>query len=161
MDSKYLIGFAALAAVSTSTFAADIRVAHLSPDAPAVDVIVNGNTAFSKLGFGNFTDYVNLPTGQYSIQVVAAGTTGPAVIDTTVHLPPTGDFTIAALDTLSNITAQIFEDTNTMTPGITSVRFVHASPGTPAVDIAVQDGPVLFSDVSLSMVSGHRFAEQE
>lgn len=155
MNSKHLIGLAALAAISTSTFAADVRVAHLSPDAPAVDVIVNGNTAFSKLGFGNFTDYVNLPAGQYSIQVVASGTTGPAVIDTTVDLPEEGDFTIAAIETLSNITAKIFEDTNTRTPGNTSVRFVHASPGTPAVDIAVQDGPVLFADVSFGDSGGY------
>jgi hypothetical protein len=35
------------------------------------------------------------------------------------------------------------------------VRFVHASPDAPAVDIAVQGGPVLFSDVSFKEVGDY------
>ena len=122
---------ASILVATSSAMAANVRVAHLSPDAPAVDVLVNGKAAFTNLSFGEFTEYADLPAGDYQIQVVAAGTDGPAVIDTEVALPADGDFSIAAIDTLENITAAIFEDENLRIPGTTRVRFVHASPAHP------------------------------
>lgn len=146
---------ASILVATSSAMAANVRVAHLSPDAPAVDVLVNGKAAFTNLSFGEFTEYADLPAGDYQIQVVAAGTDGPAVIDTEVALPADGDFSIAAIDTLENITAAIFEDENLRIPGTTRVRFVHASPGTPAVDIAVTGGPILFPNVSFGESGGY------
>ncbi len=155
MKLATIIATTSLLAATSATMAANVRVAHLSPDAPAVDVLVNGNAAFTNLSFGEFTDYADLPAGDYEIQVVAAGTSGPAVIDTEVSLPADGDFSIAAIDTLSNISAAIYEDENVRIPGMTRVRFVHASPGTPAVDIAVTGGPVLFPNVSFGESGGY------
>ncbi len=155
MTTKKLLTTLAAASVTTSAMAADVRVAHLSPDAPAVDVLVNGQAAFTSLPFSEFTDYVNLPAGEYQIEVVAAGTKGPAVIDAVVDLPGSGDFTIAAIDTLSDISAAIYSDDNVRVPGTSRVRFVHASPGTPAVDIAIADGPVLFGNVEFGASAGY------
>jgi hypothetical protein len=155
MHFKHLLGMTTALALSASALAANVRVAHLSPDAPPVDVLVNGSAAFSDLPFGGFTAYADLPAGEYEIQVVAAGTSGPAVIDTVVTLPQSGDFTIAAINTLKNITPAIFEDENIRIPGMTRVRFLHASPDTPAVDIAVTDGPVLFANVSFGASGGY------
>ena len=142
-------------AAATTALGANVRVAHLSPDAPAVDVLVNGKAAFTDLSFGEFTDYADLPAGDYQIEVVAAGTTGPAVIDANVTLPNHGDFSIAAINPLAKITAAIFEDENVRVPGTTRVRFVHASPGTPAVDIAVAGGPILFPNVAFGESGGY------
>ncbi|MDG2422416.1 MAG: DUF4397 domain-containing protein [Phycisphaerales bacterium] len=145
-----------IASIATMASAADVRVAHLSPDAPAVDVLVNGAPAFTNVAFGDVTGYAELPEGTYDIKVVAAGTTGPAVIDAMIPLPESGDFTIAAVDSLKNIGAVIYADVNVRTPGSTGVRFVHASPGTPAVDIAVANGgPVLFADVAFGESGGY------
>ena len=38
-----------------------VRVAHASPDAPNVDVWVNGAVAISDLAFGDVTDYLLVP----------------------------------------------------------------------------------------------------
>lgn len=51
-----------------------IRVIHLSPDAPNVDIIIDGETAFTDVGFLDATDYLNLPAGKYKIDVDIADT---------------------------------------------------------------------------------------
>ncbi|MAB84089.1 MAG: hypothetical protein CMJ24_11755 [Phycisphaerae bacterium] len=154
---KYLIPTALTTAVlATSAMAGNVRVAHLSPDAPAVDVLVNGAVAFANLSFNEFTDYADLAAGDYQIQVVPAGASKPVVIDTMLSVPANGDFTAAALNPLAEIGLGLFEDDNQRKPFNTRVRFVHASPGTPAVDIALADGgPVLFPNVSFGESGGY------
>ena len=148
-----LITTATLAAVAQ---AGNVRIAHLSPDAPKVDVLVNGQIAFECVGFNEVTDYAQLPEGEYLVQVVPSGASEPIVIETTLDIPEKGDFTAAAINPLDSITAALFEDDNQRFPGRTRVRFVHASPGTPAVDIAIADaGAVLFPGVSYGESGGY------
>ena len=54
---------ASILTISGSAFAGNVRVAHLSPDAPAVDVRVNGAVAFQNLSFNEVSDYADLPAG--------------------------------------------------------------------------------------------------
>ncbi|MDG2200846.1 MAG: DUF4397 domain-containing protein [Phycisphaerales bacterium] len=146
----------AATALATTAQAGNVRIAHLSPDAPDVDVLVDGNVAFAGVAFNELTGYANLPQGDYLIQVVPAGASKPVVIETVLAVPASGDFTAAAINPLSTITAAVFEDDNQRKPGNTRVRFVHASPGTPAVDIALANGgPVLFSNVAFGESGGY------
>lgn len=154
---KHLLttGIASIA-LAAAAQAGNVRIAHLSPDAPKVDVLVNGAIAFECVGFNEVTDYAQLPAGEYLVQVVPNGATEPVVIETTLAVPAEGDFTAAAINPLDSITAALFEDDNQRIPGTTRVRFVHASPGTPAVDIALADGgAVLFPDVSYGESGGY------
>lgn len=53
---------------------AQVRVVHLSPDAPGVDVFVNGSEAgISDLVFTSTTGFVDLPPGDYSFAVAPTG----------------------------------------------------------------------------------------
>jgi len=57
-----------------------IRFAHLSPDAPNADVMLNGNmTVFQNVPFKTITDYVLLDVGAYVVHVAATGTTSPSI----------------------------------------------------------------------------------
>lgn len=47
-----------------------VRVIHLSPDAPGVDLVVDNDTLFENIEFGEGTDYVDLNPGTYNIKVV-------------------------------------------------------------------------------------------
>ena len=60
------------------------------------------------------------------------------------------DYTVVAVGDLENIEPLVLVDNNASpAAGKAHVRFVHASPDAPAVDIAVADGgPVLFSNVA-------------
>ncbi|WP_100372150.1 DUF4397 domain-containing protein [Bacillus sp. FJAT-45037] len=52
-----------------------IRVAHFSPDAPAVDIATDtGDVLFPNAAFSAVTEYLELPEGQYNLQIRAAGT---------------------------------------------------------------------------------------
>ncbi|WEG17881.1 DUF4397 domain-containing protein [Alkalihalophilus pseudofirmus] len=52
-----------------------IRVAHFSPDAPAVDIATDtGDILFPNAAFSAVTDYLELPAGEYNLEIRAAGT---------------------------------------------------------------------------------------
>jgi LPXTG-motif cell wall-anchored protein len=147
-------------ALTTTAFAADmarVRVVHASPDAPAVDVWVNGNVAFSKAPFKGITDYAALDAGSYQVQVVPTGATEPVVIDATLDLAASTDYTVVAVGELADIEPLVLVDNNAApAAGKAHVRFVHASPDAPAVDIAVAGGgPVLFSNIAFKGVGDY------
>jgi hypothetical protein len=129
---------------------ARVRVAHLSPDAPAVDVWVNGTPAFTNLGFEEFTDYAELPAGTYNVKVEPAGANGagPFVIDADLDLSGNTDYTVVATGTLAEISPVVLIDDNSApAAGSAKVRFFHGSADAPGVDIALAGGAVLFGDV--------------
>ena len=81
-----------------------LRVAHFSPDTPAVDVFVNGDAAITSLEFPTVTDWLELPAGTYNLAVAPAGAgidaaaIGPADFD----LPAGAYITVAAVGSLQN-----------------------------------------------------------
>ncbi|MBA3470542.1 MAG: DUF4397 domain-containing protein [Herpetosiphonaceae bacterium] len=130
---------------------ARLRVIHASPDAPAVDVYANGNKVLSNVSFFAASDYLSVPAGSYKLQVVVAGETDltKAVIDATADLMAGKDYTVAAANVVASIEPLVLADNNAApAAGKAHVRFVHASPDAPAVDIRVKGGPVLFSNVA-------------
>jgi len=128
-----------------------VRVTHASPDAPAVDVCVNGKVAFAALEFGKTTDYAKLPAGSYDVQVYPAGSNcqGTAVIDAKGLKLDAKAYTVMAIGKLAEIKPLILVDNLTApAAGKVHVRFVHASPDAPAVDITTADGAKVFSNVA-------------
>lgn len=146
---RTLLTAAAALAIGGTAFAdANVRVIHASPDAPAVDVLVNGGNvpAFTNFSFGQAVGPVSVPGGSYDIDVVPTGGMPPGVIDVDgLALMDNTDYTIAAIDTLANISPLVLVDDNTLDPNNARIRFVHASPNAPAVDITLSDGTVLFA----------------
>jgi hypothetical protein len=141
---------------------ADIRVIHASPDTPPVDVYVNDlpgpgvSPAISSLAFTQATPYIGLPGGAYDFRVTPAGAASPVALELLgVNLQPEVDVTVAAIDFFSSIEALTLVDDNTSDPGNARIRFVHASPDAPAVDIRVAGGPVLFSNVAFRGNGGY------
>ena len=135
---------------------ARVRVIHASPDAPAVDVWVNGAPAFTNLAYKGITSYAMLRAGTYNVKVVPAGMTSPVVIEADLTLKRNTDYTIMAIGKLADIHPLVLIDNGRPAPADQArVRFVHASPDAPAVDIAVHDGPVLFSDVAFGESGGY------
>jgi hypothetical protein len=137
---------------------ARVRVIHASPDAPAVDVWVEGSIVFENVAFEEITDFAEVPAGTYNVQVVPTGATEPVVIEADLDLAADTDYTVVATDFLANITPIILTaDGSTPAEGNAWVRFFHGSPDAPAVDIAVANGgPVLISNVSFQEFSTYQ-----
>jgi hypothetical protein len=140
-------------ATATSALAANgparVRVVHASPDAPAVDVWVNDAIkAFTNAPFKGITSYAELDAGTYNVKVVPSGATEPVVIEADLDLAAGTDYTVVAVGKLADIEPIVLVDNNALpAAGKAHVRFVHASPDAPNVDIAVKGGPVLFENV--------------
>jgi hypothetical protein len=137
----------ALLVAATPVAAADnamVRVLHASPDAPAVDVYVDGEKVGAPLAgleFGDLSEYVSLPAGTYDIKVCATADASVCPIDASgVTIAAGTHYTIAATNALASIEAQIITDTPSPRDGKTQVRVVHFSADTPAVDVLTQDG---------------------
>jgi len=134
-----------------------VRVVHASPDAPAVDVWADGAVAFSGAPFKGITGYAELAQGMHNFQVVPAGATSPVVIEADLDLQNATDYTIVAVGKLAEIEPLVLVDNNAQpAAGMAHVRFVHASPDAPAVDIAVAGGgPILFGGVPFKGVGDY------
>lgn len=133
---------------------ARVRVVHASPDAPAVDILVNDGKAFTNAPFKGITAYAALPAGSYAVKVVPTGATTPVVINATLDLKANTDYTVVAMGKLANIGPVVLTDNNaTPAAGKAHVRIVHASPDAPAVDIALKGGAVLFKNLAFKAAS--------
>ncbi len=77
--AAFVVGSGRFARAQDTTPAAGteamIRVVHASPDAPAVDIYVNGSKALSNLAFKEVSPWTPLPGGSYDVKVTAAGQT--------------------------------------------------------------------------------------
>ena len=137
--------------------AAKVRVIHASPDAPAVDVFVNGNAVLTNVGFFAASPYLDLAAGTYRVQVAPTGAgAGSAVIDANVTIEAGKAYTIAAVGPVANIRPQIIAD-NLSAPaaGQAKVRVYHFSPDAPAVDVKLADGTTLISNLAFPDASNY------
>lgn len=127
---------------------ARVLVVHASPDAPAVDLLVNNNVAGSGLTFPNNTGYLEVAPGSQNVKVRATGTS-MVVIDADLTLVDGTNYSVFAIDSLNSIEPLVVEDDlTTPASGSAHVRFVHLSPNAPAVDVAVTGGPILFPNTA-------------
>jgi Domain of unknown function (DUF4397) len=121
-----------------------VRVLHASPDAPAVDVYVDGarvGDPLANLEFGDLSPHVALPAGSYDLKVCAAADASICPIDAPgVTLSAGAHYTIAAANVLASIEAPVITGSPAPTASKTQVRVVHLSADTPAVDVLTQDG---------------------
>jgi hypothetical protein len=123
---------------------ASVRVLHASPDAPAVDVYVNGakvGAPLAGLEFGDLSTYVALPAGSYDFKVCASADASICpIVANGVALTAGTHYTIAATNVLASIEVKIITDAPAPVADMTQVRVVHFSADTPAVDVLTQDG---------------------
>ena len=154
----FIVGLALVAALALAAPAfaqggedAQVRVAHLSPDAPNVDVYVNGEPVLTDVPYTTVSSYLSLPAGTQQVTVYAAGDTSSPVIDAPVELAAGGAYTIAAvgLVTDGSITAQVYQDDlRAPSAGNAKLRVIHASPDAGPVDVVPRGGDPLVTDLA-------------
>ena len=135
-----------LAGTTVASAATDayVRLAHLSPDTPQVDVYVasvsSPATSFvvPGVGYGAVSPYRPLPAGAYvvSMRLAGASSASPPVISTTVDARPGGAYTIAGTGMSAALGLTVIADQ--LTPpaaGKAAVRCVNGAASVPAVDV--------------------------
>jgi hypothetical protein len=167
---------------------AQVRVAHLSPDAPDVDfcLVPEGGDPVGPvlqsvgvndgLAYPGVTGYLPVAAGTYAVRLLGSDATscdddlgipdftGIAVsADTNYTVAATGMVTPAGNDEAFDLKAYV--DSLEVAADKISVRFIHLSPDTPNVDVGLGSGEAfaaLFSNVpygSAGQVAGEDYLE--
>jgi hypothetical protein len=134
---------------------ARIRVLHASPDAPKVDVYINGNRILRDFPFKETSNYLSLPAGKYQVDIYPAGDMVSTVLSRKVTVEAGKQYTLAATDMVEKLKLVELEDNPSIPSGETKVRFVHLSPDTQPVDIAVKNGDVVFRNIGFRRSSDY------
>ena len=129
---------------------ANLRVAHMSPNAPNVDVSVDGSTVLEDVPFGTVSDYLEVPSGMLEVMITPTGS-DEAVFDDSIPVEADVDYTVVASGEVGDDADQPFEplvleDDNSDPGEDARLRAVHVSPDAPAVDITAGGGETVLFD---------------
>lgn len=112
-----------------------LRLAHLSPNTPAVDVYLYaaGNShamiVLKHVSYGTVSPYQNVKSGDYTVAMRSAGApaSGKPVLSTSVDVQPGDAYTVAGMGPFSGLRLQIMKDRLSTPHGMALVRVIQAS----------------------------------
>jgi hypothetical protein len=141
------IAFGAAACGDGNNNESRVRVFHASPDAPNVDVLIDGGRVLENVPYTAASDFLGIDAGDRRVQVNVTGTDISA-IDTHATFAEDTDYMIVAADKVARITGLVFT-ANRTTPerGSARVRVLHAAASAPVVDVYVTAPDAGIADV--------------
>jgi hypothetical protein len=164
--SAVLLGGPAVAtayASSATTGTGWIRLAHLSPNTPAVDVYLysfdnpNAMIVLHHVSYGTVSPYESVNAGDYSVAMRAAGasTTSAPVLSTSVTIAAGHAYTVAGMGPESGLRLQVLDDNLTTPSGQSEVRVIQASLKDQVVTVNL-GSTALASSLKFGAVSGYQ-----
>lgn len=143
-----LLVLASAVATQAQEQPARLRVAHASPNAQDVDILIDGEVVFGNIPFNQVTGYEPAAAGSLTLSVVPAGADEPVLAELPVELGAGQDYTVVVAGKAPLIEPVLLQDSNSLPPASQArLRFIHLSPNVPEVDLARQGGSQLFSNV--------------
>jgi hypothetical protein len=120
-----------------------IRLAHLSPNAPAVDVYLysigdsNAMIVLHHVTYGTVSPYQEVAAGDYTVAMRGAGkpASSPPVLSTSVDVQAGKAYTVAGMGPAAGLRLQVLDDVLTTPPGKSLVRVIQASLTQPKVTV--------------------------
>jgi hypothetical protein len=129
-----------------------LRVAHLSPDTPSVDVSVQSVSSpgavisLPGVGYGTVSAYRGAPAGTYAVSIRGTRTdpAAPPALSTTVEVAAGTARTVAAVGQFADLRLTVLdEDLVPPPPGQARVRVVAAAASVDAMDVSLGGTPVV------------------
>jgi Domain of unknown function (DUF4397) len=166
MASLLLIGVTAAVSASAAVSAAGtgwIRLAHLSPNTPAVDVYLysfgdsTAELVLHHVAYGTVSPYESVSAGIYTVAMRAAGAsaTSTPVLSASVDVAAGNAYTVAGLGPESGLRLQVLHDDLTTPPGKALVRVIQASLKQHVVSVSY-GGQVLAGNLAFGSVSSYQ-----
>lgn len=125
-----------------------VSIFHASPDAPDLDVVLDGRHLFNQpLEYTDYTSYLRFYTGNREIEFNSFNASN-VLADTTYNFQASEAYSVFVINDVADLSTLIVED-NADTPatGKALVRFIQLSPDAPAVDFSVgEDNTPLFTN---------------
>ncbi|WHY84321.1 DUF4397 domain-containing protein [Neobacillus novalis] len=127
---------------------AKVRFLHTSHDSPNVDIYINGKRMIRDLPFKNVSTDLSLQAGKYHIDIYPAGNMVDSVLNKKITVEPGKSFTLATIDHVKKMRLLMFQNLPQVPANEAKVRFIHLSPDTQLLDIAVKDRDIVFPNLS-------------
>jgi hypothetical protein len=161
----FLLGIAGVASASAAATASSsgvgwVRLAHFSPNTPAVDVYLysfgdpSAELVLRHVAYGDASPYETLAAGDYTVAMRAAGagsTTKPA-LSASITVKAGHSYTVAGLGPESGLRLAVLGDELTPPGGQALVRVIQASLKEHTVTVSY-DGGTLVSGLAFGSVS--------
>lgn len=145
-------------AAARQTEQALIRFVHVSPDAPPIDIYVDGEIVVKGVEFPTATAFLSFAAGDHRFQMTPAeSTVEGALIDIDQDLDADTSYEIAAIGLLNDVEGQVFEvDTSVIESADGArIRLIQGAPSLAGVDVDVEDGDALFEDLDFPSASDY------
>jgi len=121
----------------SSNTTGNLRFLQASPDAPQVNLLVDGHSVATGLGYINATGYISLHSGSRHAQVVPVSGGSP-ILDTSVNIVSSGNQTLILTGLVSSTHSLLLTDAGTTaTTGDGNVRVVNASSNAGTADVYI------------------------
>ena len=142
-----------------------VRLAHLSPDTPDVDVYLKADSGNSKtqkfpgVGYGVMSPYLRLPVGTYSVAMRPAGApeSSDPVLTTQVDVASGQAYTVAGVGRYADLGLRVLKDDLKLPdPNESKVRIIQASVRAPVLDVGIQGGMTIAKGVQFATTTGYR-----
>ena len=139
-----------------------LRLMHLSPDTPAVDVYVDSvadpdvGVVLEGVGYGAVSPYRDVPPGEYTVSMREAGAeeTAPAVLSTTVEVTEDSARTVAGVGLFADLNLTVIEDALETPPeGEARVRVLAGAANAETLDVSLEDGTEVASQLEFAATS--------
>jgi hypothetical protein len=138
-----LLGFA-IPAASASSGTGWLRLAHLSPNTPALDVYLysfgnpHARVVLKHVSYGMVSPYERVPVGEYTVAMrsPSATATSKPVLSATVNVARGRAYTVAGMGPVSGLQLQVLRDRLTAPRGKALVRVIQASMHQTAVTVS-------------------------
>ena len=157
-----LLGFA-IPAASASKGTGWLRLAHLSPNTPAVDVYLysfgnpHARIVLRHVSYGMVSPYDQVPAGEYTVamRTPTASARSRPVLSTTVNVASGHAYTVAGMGPAAGLTLRVLRDRLSAPRGKVLVRVIQASMHQSAVTVAAA-GTVLGRDLKFTAVTRYQ-----
>jgi Domain of unknown function (DUF4397) len=148
---------------SASTGVGWIRLAHLSPNTPAVDVYLysfrdpNAKIVLHHVSYGTVSPFEQVTAGDYTVAMRLAGASpgSKPVLSTAVDVRAGDAYTVAGMGPASGLRLQVIPDPLTTPRGKTLVRVIQASLNQDVVRVTV-GGTRLARHLKFASVTAYR-----
>jgi hypothetical protein len=142
-----------------------VRLAHLSPDTPDVDVYLakQGDSTFAPqvfhgVGYGVVSQYLAVPTGTYvvAMRLEGADPSTPPVISTSVTVAVGAAYTVAGVGKHADLGLTVLtDDLSAPAPDQAKVRVIQASITAPVLDVSTAQGSPIADGVAFATTTGY------
>jgi len=136
-----------------------VRLLHLAPDAPPIDVYVDGQLVVRRAEFPSATGFLPFSAGEHRFQVTPTGSTMDGVlVDIEQNLDDGVTYEIAVIGLLNDLEGAVYEvDLGEIAdPGLARLRTIHVAPHAGSLDVANGGGELVFEDLEFPEAGEYR-----